>query len=170
MRPTESLWGGALAAAVTTEEGEGGGASATGLLHYLTSDYPPLPPSLTGRKEVFFSGKTEPQKLQTEGCEAQKAGMREKGKALCQSLETSASFLTLHTASWHKIPRQESRGVALGETAWLIPPLPRKHLQVLSLEEYSKQDVSSQCNSKGAQKLCSGFRDIGDVLLLNRQS
>lgn len=78
--------------AVTTEEGEGGGASATGPSPLSPSDYPPLPPSLTGRKEVFFSGKTEPQKLQTEGYEAQKAGMREKGKVLCQSLGTSASF------------------------------------------------------------------------------
>lgn len=47
IRPTESLWGGALAIAATAEEGEVGGDSATGpspLSHKLLS---PLPPPLT---------------------------------------------------------------------------------------------------------------------------
>lgn len=88
-----------------------------GLLHYPTqpSDYP------TGRKEALFSGKTEPQKLQTERCEARKAEMEHKGNTRCSTLGPSVSFphpLHRTLAPCVKFPRQERRGAFSGETAW----------------------------------------------------
>lgn len=118
--PTEPPWAGGAQRAAPLKKGRG---RTTGPSEVFTrpSDFPPG--EGCGGKEARFSRKTKPQKLQTERYEAQKADVWD-------LLSPSPPCAQDTVATW-QVPRQESRGVFSGKTAWSSPSSPEKKISKL---------------------------------------
>lgn len=114
IRPMEPPWAGAQRAA-PLKGGQGQNHGALWSVHvakWLSTG--------AGGKEARFSGKTESQKLQTERYEAPKADVWD--------LLSPSPPCAQDTVTTWQVPRQKSRGVFSGETAWSSPSSPEKKI------------------------------------------